>query len=837
MKTTVKNLAPVQPLLALQTKGQSKENYLAEALKSRFDEYMAQDQETWDEVARTTEIVSNFTQGKQIFSYNYWTGEYGIQKVRQTNPNKITAINLMQYYLTDNLQRLSSSNPDLEPSEEFLRSEYRSQVENAKAVWNRYEQKFYTDRFNQQEALHSIISGNYFESCQYDVLQHSVEVFRDIFGEVDYEISPGRGKCFEGGCGFEGVSRDFLKDDTIPVCPECGSYAVTHESAYTETIMQPVGQEAIRMGDFSLKLIPLQSIRFDLTVRAEESSWCIERMEVPNGRLRLIFGDNVDIDDDDAPDKGLQSLRNIQRAGNTLQGKWRDREYSSTKTSIIDRFSFMPEDVADITLAHDEETIGGRIIPKGTKLSNLCPNGGIALGKGGLKHIIGLYPNVHHSQELTSGTFHMRLASGLGRGSEDTVEVQKRFNRFDAQHVRFMGAAATPAHTYVDGAVDRQHIRKIGHPGVVIPIRQEMATMLGQADLVQQIKPATIAGNFFDYTYHILNRYRQQTSHNTNNSYGAPDIDPNTATAARIGDANAAAIWVPMLQVKGKARVRTAENLIQAYPRHFQGVSQFFVLGKTSANQVKGKYLKGEDIDPTIRFIVMRNSEQPKTRYHQQADFERFVTIMGGAAGIIQLQQADPKLYQFGQDTYGLHLEQDSYDVLEDICRDRLGQALHQLGTLQSMIALQGGDPDSIPLEMLLTPDILAMTLDPPIEVFEGKHDEKLIWFQEYLDTPEGYELGGLERKVVGLFIQVHMMKAQEAAAILAQSEGAVQQAAEGPARQQAIEEQAAIDEAARANAEAERQAQQEDKIQDAQIQIAKDTAMAEVNNEQNRTD
>ena len=187
-------------------------------------------------------------------------------------------------------------------------------------------------------------------------------------------------------------------------------------------------------------------------------------------------------------DQGLRSLQHITHAGNTLYGKnAMERGDLVTHDVVLDRFSVSSADIAHIIAQNDEETVSGDKIEKGTRLSDLCPDGATIIGINNMGTILGIYPNVHHSEETSSGVYHMRLESGLGRGSEDSVEVQKRFNRFDAQNVKAMEIGATPAHTYVKGSVDQQHIKKIGFPGAVIPINQDIAQAMGTSAVIQQI--------------------------------------------------------------------------------------------------------------------------------------------------------------------------------------------------------------------------------------------------------------------------------------------------------------------------------------------------------------
>lgn len=728
------NLAPVRPLFSL-AENDPAPKYLCDGLTELLKDKLQKDSELWREIAETTEITSNFIQGKQIFTQT--TNGWRIANIRRANPNKIASINLMQFYCTQNLQRIVSSNPDIEPAEEFRRVAYKDKVKKNKAVWNGYERKFYTTWFDHQEALHAITSGTYIESVQYDHLAQGTQVFQDLWGEKKVPISEGMGACFS--CTHESDYQNFKGGQ----CPECGSADTYTEQPVYQFVPSVVGQQPIQMGDLSLKLIPVQSVRFDPKFRAEDSSWFIERTRMSKGRLAHILGKQMGLGEG-VDDRGLDSLDSIAKAGNTLFGHDNSNVPTKSDDVTIDRVSLSPEDYAHLS-TKEEETVSGQTLPA-AKLTQLFPEGMVVV-YANEKHILGIYPDVHHSKEVSSGVFHMRLNSGLGRGSEDSVEVQKRFTRADAQMLRAGESGATPAHWFVEGAVDRRHIKQIGQPGFAIPVKRAIAESLGKAELVGQIPPANVAGTFFQYNYEILDKFRQMTSH-------APDVTNNltganrsgTATEAQISDANAEALYGPMLQMKAEVRKSTASKTIAAYAKHFKGVGKYFTHGTTKQDLAVGETIKGEDVDPEIEFVVVANSERPKTRYTQKQAFAEMMTIVGGAEGLLVMKQAAPDLLDEMLKTFDLELSIDDFDTMEELNWRRLQQVLEVAKEYDQEV--QGQIP--------LIPEIILLGLKPQIRPTEPYHAEKAKWFSEYLDTPDALDLSEKEREAIDILIMAH---------------------------------------------------------------------------------
>lgn len=763
-----KNLAPSKPLFDLANKEKTAPSYITDGLKELRADLLKRDEPAFKEIIATTEITSNFAQGKQLFTptSNGWR----IQNIRRVDPNKITAINVMQYFLTQNIEQFCATDPDVEPSEFFRQIEYKEKVKKAAAVWNTHERKFYKPWFNQQEALHCVLSGTYIESVQYDHFAQGSMAYREMWGEVSVPISEGKGQCFS--CNHDSDDADFMPEEGMPQCPECGSFDIDVQPPVTQMMPSVTGLQPIQMGGLNLRVIPIQATRFDIRRRAEESSYLIERIKISKNRLEMILGAKLDLGEAEM-DKGLQSLDAIQRAGNTLYGQESNRQvaFAEKYETVIDRISLSVEDYAHIKNLRPEQTVSGEEIPVGASLKDLCPEGMTALFANEGKVLLGIWPGVHHSDEVTSGVYHMRLESGAGRGGEDQVEVQKRFNRNDAQMLKAGETGATPAHFFVEGSVDRKFIKQIGHPDTAVPIKREIVEALGTTELIRQIPPASVAGTFFQYTYELLDKYRQMTAH-------APDLSNSllgaksggTATEARISDSNAERLSSPLREMKGDVRVGTAQKTLQLYHKHFQGVSQWHSYG-TTKNQVSvGEQIKGEDIDPNIEFVIVKDSTQPKTRYSQQSGWAASSQVIAQFGGMEILQQTHPDLIHEIFQSFGVDTAADDYDTTEDLCWRRLQQAIQMAGQ---------------------PPEVILMSIKPMITPFEPYHPQKMQWLSEYLDTPPGVELDEMQRQSLFVLIDAHRNGGMWQQGMLMQAEAGAQVIGSEPVREAQAQDQA----------------------------------------------
>jgi hypothetical protein len=831
-----KNLAPVRPLLQIGTQNLSGQ-YLADALKELVNDMLGRHKELFDEVARTTEVTSNFIQGKQTWVKSYWNNQWRIAPVERADPNRVTAINIMQFYCTTQVKMFTASNPDVEPTDEYKQREYRDKVKVAKAVWNHYESKFYTPRFNQMEALHAIVSGNYIESVRYDHLKKGSKVFRELFENKRVRISDGHSRCFS--CGTTGGWDDFVEPGAPARCPNCGSMEVTPpEEPVEQEYRSVVGMEPVQIGDLDIRLVPIQTVRFDVRGPIEESSWSIERIEIEEEKLRYYLGD-LDIGlADNTTDEGLQSVRAIREAGNTLSGLASDYLPSTlSRMAIVDRICIKPEDVCHIKLGQDTETLSGDVLPKDARLSDFIPPEGatiLAVNDGGL--IIGLYTGTHHSIEMSSGVYHMRFESGIGRGSEDTVEVQKRFNRNDAQITRYGESTATPARMYVAGAVKRAHVKKIGHPMAAIPVNRQIAEAMGTTELIKTLQPGQIGPQFFQYTYDILNQYRQLTSHSTDFTNAFPGVDNATATGARLAKSNAESVFSPALQLKGMVRIRTAANTLKLRSgQQFEGLKQYFSFGQTENKRQVGRHVSTEEIDPNVSFTVVRDSEQPKTMYDRQIDFVNMMNVAGTAGGYQVLKQTDPKMAEALLKAFDIDLDDQSYTTMVDICETRLDQALElqeRFQFFQQVSMMQGMPLPEVP------PESVLVGLEPSIATEEPNHMMKAKWFMDYLDSPDGQAMKNEQREIVKMFVRHHAEQEAMQQALMMQLASAAQVMGTQPEREAAAaEQQAAADQEAQADLERSQRDEQaardskaierEDRMAEAQANAQSDAAQS----------
>lgn len=848
------NYAPVKPLLELRKDVAQNEDAVCSQFRALYEELDKREESLFHGIAETAYTISSFIQGKQIWQRNWYRG--GAWELAapdpKANPNQTRSFNKMQFQISQMLEDIISSNPDFEPADMFRSYEAEKQVKASKALWNHYERRFYAGRdgawFNNQQAYSLITTGTAIEELVYDTSLRSINAFRDIWGEREIVVSEGGGECF--GCGFQGSYEDFHQwgssDEakefaeirkaagagsgeaqaalmrqplaSLPQCSRCGSFETSVEDRETAMVPTVIGVEQFKLGDFRLNNLPIQAVRYDPSVRPEDSPYLIDKQYVPLRRLKHLFGRNIVIGESGEGDIGLDYLEKMARIGASIGGARVSHGASrETKTATLVRMSLSAEELAEIDIPRssmENGTVSGGELPSGGTFADICPEGGTVLGFNGLQHIYGIYP-VHHKKRVSSAFYFSKANSGTGRGAEDLTEIQKRWNRFDAQQAAAIDGA-TPGYAFVEGAVDEKHLKRMGFPNAKIPVKREFFNATKTIDgFVKQFAPQQVAPQFFAYAAE-LEKMMQMTAHNVSMSGSVFDANNNTATGARILEAAAQAITIPMLQSKAGARAGTIHNLLCGYKQAFASVKRKFSLGAGGSKHSSSVEAAGDEINSEIEFVVVENSMIPQNFYVRRMDYMAFASAVNQIApqgGYLALKATDPELLKIYSRAFNVDMGGDAHDRITEICRERMQNAFELAELFGELIAASpaslppqaqtGGTvltesaempnisaesalPDAIASPEDFYFDIIFESLDLPIRPLEKDHGLKAEWFREHLDTQEGVELDPMKRDICFEFVIRHQQAERDARYAVQSADALTELAASGP--QAAIE-------------------------------------------------
>lgn len=774
-------MAPLDPLLKLGQK-QDKQHYLCDALKERYKHFWNLEATTWREMASVGEMVGHFLMGDQQIERDPFSGGWLIIRP-QRGHNDQRSLNLTQYYITNCLVKWKQSNPNVVAKAAKDDDRSVSAAKAADIITDHYESEFFKAWFLLQEGLQALVFGTYINRLRYDEGIKGAVGLREIVENRPIQVGEGAGYC--GDCGKVGPAQEFspqVEGEEIgagmPMCPGCGSDAVLVEPPATEEMPTIVGTEEVQLGDFCLDTLPLLGCRFDLRKRAEWSDWFIYQQSVSIGAIRRILGP-VKLPGDDTVSMDISDsvMRGLSHSGQPLSGSsgvpWR-QSFGQTDQAKLCEMWLSPDQYADIKLQGDEQTVSGQPLPKGASLEQLFPDGLVAVGINGFAVTLGVYAEKHRDH-IASGVWHMKPMSGAGRGAADMIEVQKRLNKLDSQQLSYWDAAGTPGILHDESLFGSTDTGYLGNPRSCTPVNlSQLPEGHKLADAVMQLPPASVPAQMVQYIQQFLTSAFSTTSHVTDFTNGGITGERNdTARAAMIADANANSVFGPILSVKGEVRQRIAEMLVPEYRQYFP-IHRYFGLGGASGQQ-SGMWLSAADLEGDIKFEVVEESELPQNSITRQDKFINFFAMFGGFEGYQAAVLTNPELVAELSRLWGVTTSSSGFDTNAQLCRRRIEQMKQGLQMMQGMMGGMASQEPMMGAAMMMAPQMLIETVQPPVSPFERAHMEKAQFFQSWLDQDEGLEMPLEFRGAVELLIQLHFQYQGAQSMAMAAQAGQVQ--------------------------------------------------------------
>jgi hypothetical protein len=767
-----KNFAPTKPFIKLEERQGDKSPYashpITEQIKKKYEERIKENESSWREMILNGQLIALFIQGKQLLSYNPYTHSYVVTKGSKTDPSKIKAMNLMQYFATNWEAKWISSNPDIVVTPLSNADQDIARARKANALVTHLETDMYDVWYNRHEGLMAQVFGWYgmrVRPCR----EKGRVVMRPAMADVEVEIGKGFWKCHdcnESGSG-KTTSTQISQTDSMPTCPNCGSTAVYIDPPITQIMQQPAGVEPYRLPKIISEQLPLPACRWDLSYRMEDSSWMIYEQEMQESAIRRALGNIRLPQGESANTLGLDVIRELSTMGAPMGGASSTpvdgAEGKSFRATVSEMYLGL-DDLWDIEIKGDEENFARTALPPG-RMSDFVASQGLEgacfVGINGFSLLSGIYLE-HHSDTHTSGVYHMKPMSGAGRGVGDAVEMQKRFNRFDSKAVRHMDAQATPATLHLAGAIPDSHKHLLGTPGVDIPV--DIANFPEVKDIRQVVAPlqgTPVGGDMLQYTYQHLRGFMEVAYHITNMSSGvSPRLDNKTATGAEILSADAEEVFQPIMETKADTRLKNVKKAFNLWVRNNPVVQPIPLKEKTRT----GLYvleIGGKDVDGEYEWSVVPGSELPKNRLSKRRDRVQFYAQFGGIPGYLQMKatgQFDREIAD-AERAFDMDFASSDFDELGELCRLRLEMArelMGQAGGLREQITAQFGVALPEPDPMMVLPEV-----QPTMLVTEPDHEKKMEWFARLLDSNEGQQMTAADRNLVSAFISGHMMLAQ----------------------------------------------------------------------------
>jgi len=780
------NLAPRKPLESLTDSSNSpySQHYITDAIREKYNTLVKMNESSWREMISTGQLIALFIEGKQILDLNPYTQQYSPRKLKASDPNKIKAVNYMQYYCTMWQEKWGDSNADIVVGPNSNRDQEIARARKANAVVDYLERDMYDVWYNYHEGLMAQVFGwygNRVRRCN----KTGKFIQQPIIEDREVSIGAGYGKCHD--CEYSGSQFNEMQVSesiVMPTCPECGSTGVNYEPPITQLMPHVVGQKPVRIPRIIAEQLPFPACRWDIRYRAEDSSWFLYEQSVSPNIVKRSLG-NVELPDGETPNKqGLDVVKQLASMGAPMNGRSDTPNHDGDdQNCTISELYLGVDDLYDIIIRGDERTIEGVSLPQGKRMSEVFPEGACFVGLNGFSVITGIYAE-HHSQCVTSGVYHMKPMSGTGRGVGDAVEGQKRTNRLDSQMFRHMQTRSTPATLYMEGAISANKLNLLGQPDVNIPVSsQNFPEIRDVRQLVSPMQGEQMPGDIIQYTQQHLQNFMQIAYHTTiAGGITAAGVKNDTATYADLADQASQGLFSPALNIKSDVYLKTAKKAFELWCKS-NPAKTFIPYKTTSKSGNRGFDVSGDDVKGEYQWSVIPGSMLPRNRLTKRKEEAAFFGLFGGAQGYFEAKAQFPQEVSGIEQTFDMDFSTDNYDDIGEICRARYEMAkelLEQSDELREQamqmygVELPAADP------MMIMPEV-----QPSLLPTESHLTEKALWFSNLLDTSEGMEMSNEERGLVSAFVQAMMMLQQGQAIAIQTSTNEAQIASNAPLQAQ----------------------------------------------------
>lgn len=771
------NFADLNALLKLQPGNLRSSNYFQEAVRDLYLHYRDMEKQTWRELILAGEQVARFHSGQQLITPSpFLPGRWLPYNVQSPSEGERRALSIMQWHFTTCIEKWLTSSPDVRFRAGVQSDEAAESAEAAKLISRHYATKFYGVEQSIQEALSGLCYGTYIWRLKVDN-QQTITAFREIFEDKEVSLGEGWGKC--GDCGYAGIASDFPDER----CKDCGGMAQVEPPA-TQLVPTSTGREPVQLGDFVNELIPFPAVRFDLHTTADQSEWMIIERRTTATTVRQSLG-NFTIPGQPSSNLGLDVIDRLASSGQAQGGKsgvGGQRQMYKDPVSV-EEFWCSSNQYGDIKLNREIKTVGGETIPADTRLGDVFNGNLCFLGLNEMSTVLGVFPEDHRDY-MTQGVWYSRQGSGVGRGQQDLVEIQKRLNADDQLVHNFWRATSTPSLLVLSEVLGEEGKGQyLGWGAENIPVsKASLPEGMSLKDVVTPaFVPQSVSGQMFEYVYRRLEEYAQKASHAMNMTSGIPGVNNETATGANITQALQAGLYLPPLSIKGENRLRTYQKLLKLYPKQFP-VDRYFPLGG-KFNQHAGKYLNGADLCMDIVGEVVPESQNPRNSYMKRQDYVAFSALLANLSAVMigTKPYLTPDRIDDIERTFDLENESESKNVAADISFRRVRRMQEMAGMAADPMQLIAQLEPPV-IEPGVDPATGQPTVEPTIDfICEPAHEVKAQWLSEWLDSNEAEVAPRVLRLAVAQLSKLHIQAGTMQQSAVAFSQGSVQAAAQAP--------------------------------------------------------
>lgn len=635
-----------------------------------------------------------------------------------------------------------------------------------------FQRKLIDEPFKQREAQNAILFGNYFRYNYWSEegnAQSTIE--RPVFEEKTFTIGDEHYQCLN--CKIVGDITELNNNN----CPDCDG-DVEINKPIEKTMREQTGTETINIGQpVSENIHPIE-VKVHLRARnIRQSPYLRRKRPIMSQILKYAFPYAKICGGKDMSPVSRYATELESSSGNTNSGSGTPDGAGANETSktteLVEFVQIWLDKPMYFNVKLSESvTLGdGTVIPKGTKLIDLFPDG-LYMAKNG-NEVLDI-KNESKNDFWNHGAYDILSSSFWGDGIEDVIQNQQFINEVQSLMVENILHNASPKIIFNPSLIDHELLT--GRPREMTPMSVAARKDDKPQNAIMQLSGMSLTGEAQGAMAQGKDDMRQQLGAFPT-MQGMSDPHIQTATGMAIVRDSALGLISPALALKAQVEVEWAYQILKLIKGHWVEEAENLsgILGKYSVPEAQA--FSECDLDRDIEIIAEPSSWMPRTDIEVRQDFINFLTVGGLPMGFLnpafpqEVKQRASELFRFDI----------SFDKIEPDIRWanlRLEQLEEIVIKLVQRGFAQGTESDE--------QTVAQICKEIPIDLYIDTHSVYIDEYTKFLKTDKGiYSMPLLKASVKYLIMQHEeagktlkqemLQSQQEEVANQALTEGAIQ--------------------------------------------------------------
>ena len=753
------NLAPVAPLVAIGEgdKRSWEESPLIETVREFHQEISQKYLGTRRQIAEVGRLVANVRSGKLLMKPDPLTGAFALFKAlpKQSGTSR-HVYPLAQINSSQLTSQWVLSQPKIVPR--HFGSNNKAQIQHVlveKVIEHYAKRSFGDELFAERESLSMMDYGTAAIRSFYDDKLNAMHRLKPVIQNVSKTAWAGFGYCRD--CLRDGTPEDFAPKGGAGAgqCPDCGSFNVS-DMSQPEIVeaSQVIGHELVSQGDVTCELLSIPSVNWDQRKFIHESSYTGVRTEVSRRFVESILGIAIAEEGQDA-DPLLATVNSMGSRGGSVEGLGRDDIDNITDTfssgvSYLDEEWYMPEWYAGRKLPEDEKTVSGEVIPKGTPLEKIFPDGMFVMGFNDMQAVTWIG---NEKRYIRSGVYHLQSGNGTGKGTADSIEINEQLNIAHSANLNILKRyGAGGGYAFDERVMNRSEAEALLKPDALVGLKLGKTGYTSIDQAIKQIVHSTPNQQSLALIASLSNLMSIVHQADTfTEGVANANIDVNTLGGQQMLQAKNEQRSAAPLRMKGWFHSRVIEDMLELFRDNMTLIPKVFGINDKFA-LTKSRALSGKDMPDKIECDFVQDSETPTNRFTKQEATSNMLEKSQylGEGGFVAVAQFNPRLAAwFASQFPGVEIPLFDQNEILMVCQDRIDRIAELSEEIEARSQISGFFPDPAAAAQ----EIVAALQIPMSEENPVVKAEVL---KEYLDDDEVKEWSPIQKAAVEQLIQQH---------------------------------------------------------------------------------